>query len=139
MTATSAHPPCPACQPVRPTEWATWDALLARVALDKPGSFYPLDIPLCLPLLGQLAGWTLVLAQLCLLGPYSKTVVLFPDAQDPGAEEPAQNLKSGVLVAKQAKRSPGCGWDPYGLALGPAANSGTLGPLEGHLIAGKIS
>lgn len=75
-------------------EWATWGALLTRMALDKPGFFFflnPLDTPLCLPHLGQLVGWTLLFpAQLCLLGPYSKTVLVCSDAQDPGVEGPAE-------------------------------------------------
>lgn len=68
-----------------------------------------------------------VLAQICLLGPYSLTVLVCPDEQAPGAEGPAQSPKSGMLVIRQAR-----------VWLGPAAYSGTVDPLEGHLIAGKI-
>lgn len=71
-----------------------------------------------------------VLAQLCPLGPYSMTVLVCPDEQGPGAEGPAQSLKSGLLVARQAR-----------VVLGVAGVCTLLrdsGPLEGHPIAGKI-
>lgn len=60
------------------------------------------------------------LAQICLLGPYSLTVLVCPDEQAPGAEGPAQSPKSGMLVIRQA-----------------CSLLRDSGP-SGHLIAGKI-
>lgn len=71
-----------------------------------------------------------VLAQICLLGPYSLTVLVCPDEQAPGAEGPAQSPKSGMLVIRQAR-----------VVLGVAGACSLLrdsGPSGGHLIAGKI-
>lgn len=44
-----------------------------------------------------------VLAQICLLGPYSLTVLVCPDEQAPGAEGSAQSPKSAMLVIRQAR------------------------------------
>lgn len=84
-------------------------ALLTRMALDKPGFFYPLDTPLCLPLFWAAGGVDVVLAQLCLLGPHSQTVLVCLDAQGPGAEGPAEP-KVRAPCDQAGQSSPGCGW-----------------------------
>lgn len=63
-------------------------------------SLYPPDTPPVLASFWAASGVDIaVLAQLCLPGPYSKTVC--PDARDPGVEGPAEPQSQGLLGARQ--------------------------------------
>ena len=111
MTATSA-PPLPrlSASPFHGNGLPGVGALLTRMASDKPGFFYPLDTPLCLPHFWAAGGVdVVVLARLCLLGPHSETVLVCPDAQGPGAQGPAEP-KVRAACGQAGQSSHGCGW-----------------------------
>lgn len=106
------HPPCPACQPVHSMEWATGGGGCTpnQNGLGQSlASFTRLTLPCACLILAAGGVDVVVLAYLCLLGPYSKTVLVCPDAQDPGVEGSKESkLRAACGYASQS--SPGCGW-----------------------------